>query len=187
MATAQQNPPTTVTSSHVPQQKFQSQSQFENQSHNFHQVVPPQQQSFVFVSPYPQQFNNFRNQNRSRGFKNQRNGSRAPCQICDRTNHTAKDCYYRLNLQYSSPSYSSFVPSSPIPQAHMLQSPSSTHYQPPSVSQSYSSSVNARLLPTPQIYFSPTQSFPHPYPASHIVLPTLHLLLVLALPQLHHI
>lgn len=147
VATTQQNPLTTTTSSHVPQQKFQS--QFENQSHNFHQVVPQQQQPSMFVSPYPHQFNNFRNQNISRRFRNQKNGSRAPCQICDRTNHTAKDCYYRLNLQYSSPSYSSSVPSSPIPQAHMLQSPSPTHYQPPGVSQTYSSSVNAGLLPTP--------------------------------------
>lgn len=117
----------------------------------------PQPQPPMYPVTYPQSQNRnwSNNGNRSRGgFRNQRGD---PCQICNKTNHTAKTCYYRSNLNYQPPSYypsynNASTQRPPIPQAYMLQT---FPYSVPC-----SSTTTPGLLPLPPN--CPTYTTPYP-------------------------
>lgn len=137
---------------------------------------PQISQSSMFAAPFPQQYNNFRSNNRSKGFRYQRNENRTACQICDKTNHTAKNCHHRLNLQYQPTYYNT----SGSPQAHLVQYPQFQMMQHQNSSVPSSSGPNcqvpysvpqpnfsAGILPIPpQAYFSPTCPPQYNYPLS---------------------
>lgn len=134
----------------------QQQINFGGSQHAESQQQPPS----MFVAPYPQQYNSYKSNNKPKGFRNQRSGSRPACQICDKTNHTAKDCYHRLNLQYQPMPYNTNF----SPQAHILQyhNPSAQPTAPLGANNQgqVPQNFSAGLLPTPpqppQAYFAPT-------------------------------
>lgn len=137
----------------------------------------------MFAAPFPQQYNNFRSNNRSKEFRYQRNGNRPACQICDKTNHTAKNCHHRLNLQYQPTYYNTSSSPQSYPQAHLIQYPQSQMLQgqnstlqsspEPSYQVPYQvppSNFSAGILPTPpQAYFSLTlpPSYTYPVPSNY--------------------
>lgn len=145
------------TSSYSPSVTHQGQTNpgYATQLQSTPQYYNSQPQPPMYPATYPQPQNrNGNNNNRSRGFRNQRE---EVCQICNKTNHTAKTCYYRSDLNYQPPSYySSYNNAStqrpPIPQAHMLQT-----YPYPAL---YPSTTNPGLLPLPPS--CPNYSVPYP-------------------------
>ncbi|KAH7859814.1 hypothetical protein Vadar_005785 [Vaccinium darrowii] len=143
------------------QHSHNTQQQFTPQSTPMYPQPPP-----MFPALYPQQQNrNWNASNKSRGYKNQRNGPKSPCQICNKTNHTAKDCYYRANLTYQPPSYYNNAHGTfhSSPQAHMLQ------YTPQSPFPA-SHNPTAGLLPLPQAYS--TTAYPSTYSTPNYPLPS---------------
>ncbi|KAH7840568.1 hypothetical protein Vadar_018705 [Vaccinium darrowii] len=156
-----------------------------------------QQQPPMFHTSLPQSsnrnWNNASSSNRSRGYRNQR-GDNA-CQICNKTNHTAKTCYYRSNLSYQPPTYSSYNNNAPqqrsfysntAPQAHMLQTsypqtspgllPLPTPYPPPTNTIAYPSTYSTTNYPSyspyPQLPSTNTIACPSPYPTTSHSYPT---------------
>lgn len=120
------------------------------------QPTPMYQATF----PQQQQNRNWNGNDRSRNNRNQRGSGNNPCQICNKTNHTARTCYHRSNLNYQTPSSfpytNNYTQRPPIPQAHMIQTP-------PYLPEHGPSQFTPRLLPTPQIFFQSSTAYPSLY------------------------
>lgn len=161
VATSKMNP--SSSSSYPPFSPQQSQS---DNSQNIPQLVHSQQQPPMFTTSYPQQYNrNWNTNNRPRGYRYQRNGPKSPCQICNKTNHTAKDCYHRSNLNYQPPPfYNTPLTTQSFPQANVLQFyPQNPLLQSSAPNPNFcapSPSSHAGILPIPQTYFTPSISYP---------------------------
>lgn len=142
-------------------------------AHNQTEQPPPMYQA---IYPQQQQRNwstnrqrDYRGQNRGSNsdYRGQNRGSNAPCQICNKTNHTAKTCYYRSNLNYQPPSASHYnhnyspsqqiLPNQPMPQAHMLQ-----YNSPMPTFPCHTNTSQTGLLSLPQPYNTNTSQ---PYPS----------------------